>query len=83
MQLSGQTSIQIRSLRDIMVTTTLDLVFKLVIFLDISLIILSLSISILPVFTLTLFRFFETFDFTHVSFAFNLPLNEIARTQFL
>ena len=82
MQQNGETSIRSRNLKDIMVTTTPDLVFELVILLNISLIILLLSALVLLVFTLPLFWFFETFDSTLVLFVFNLPLNEIARTQF-
>ena len=56
-QQSGKTSIQTRNLKDIMVTATPDLVFELVIFLNISLIILSFPTLVLLVFTLTLFCF--------------------------
>ena len=66
-----------------MVTTTLDLVFKLVIFLNISLIILSFPILVLPVFTLPLFWFFLKPLISPLSTSCSIyPLNEIARTQF-
>jgi len=55
MQPNVKTNIQIRNLEDIMVITTPDLVFELVIFLNIFLIILSFFILVLPVFILLLF----------------------------
>ena len=53
MQPSGKTSIQTRSLEDIMVTATPYLVFELIIFLNISFVMLSLFILVLPVLILS------------------------------
>ena len=66
-----------------MVTTTPDLVFELVIILNISLVILSLFILVLPVFILSPVLVFMKPLFQPSSPLYSIyPLSEIARTQF-
>jgi len=83
MQQNVKTGIQIRSLRDIMVTPTPYLVFELIIILNIfschSFIVHSgpSCIHLIPC-----FGFMKPLFVPSSSFVFNLPLNEIARTQF-